>query len=134
MFNYRSPLNTRESKLKLSNGNDKLQNRVLFFSRRRIEEELGMKTILITGTSAGIGRATALHFLSKGWNVIATMRSPEKETELTKVENVLVTHLDVAGRYELDQQVNLGIKMKLRYSFSKAKAVEKTRQPFVFLY
>lgn len=35
------------------------------------------KTIFITGTSSGYGRATAQHFLTKGWNVIATMRRPE---------------------------------------------------------
>ncbi len=35
------------------------------------------KTILITGTSSGYGRATAEHFLSRGWQVIATMRRPD---------------------------------------------------------
>jgi NAD(P)-dependent dehydrogenase (short-subunit alcohol dehydrogenase family) len=53
------------------------------------------KTILITGASSGIGKETAKLFQSKGWNVIATMRNPEKETELTQLENVLVAKLDV---------------------------------------
>jgi NAD(P)-dependent dehydrogenase (short-subunit alcohol dehydrogenase family) len=35
------------------------------------------KSILITGTSSGYGRAIAEHFLAEGWNVIATMRRPE---------------------------------------------------------
>lgn len=35
------------------------------------------KTILITGTSSGYGKATAEHFLSRGWNVVATMRRPD---------------------------------------------------------
>jgi short-subunit dehydrogenase len=53
------------------------------------------KTILITGASSGIGKETAKLFQSKGWNVIATMRSPEKEMELNQLTNVLVTKLDV---------------------------------------
>ncbi|MEO1513441.1 MAG: SDR family oxidoreductase [Bacteroidota bacterium] len=52
-------------------------------------------TVLITGASSGIGRATAKFFQEKGWNVIATMRSPEKESELKALENTLVTKLDV---------------------------------------
>ena len=47
------------------------------------------KTILITGASSGIGKATAIYFQQQGWNVIATMRSPEKETELNELENVI---------------------------------------------
>jgi NAD(P)-dependent dehydrogenase (short-subunit alcohol dehydrogenase family) len=53
------------------------------------------KTILITGASSGIGKETAKLFQSKGWNVIATMRNPENETELKQLENVLVVKLDV---------------------------------------
>jgi NAD(P)-dependent dehydrogenase (short-subunit alcohol dehydrogenase family) len=34
------------------------------------------KTILITGSSSRIGKATARFFQEKGWNVIATMRIP----------------------------------------------------------
>lgn len=54
-----------------------------------------MNTIFITGASSGIGRATAKHFAEKGWNVVATMRSPEQETELITLDNVLVLKLDV---------------------------------------
>ena len=53
------------------------------------------KTILITGASSGLGKETAKLFQSKGWNVIATMRNPENETELKQLENVLVAKLDV---------------------------------------
>jgi NAD(P)-dependent dehydrogenase (short-subunit alcohol dehydrogenase family) len=53
------------------------------------------QTIFITGCSTGLGRATALLFAAKGWKVIATMREPEKEETLHKVEGVTVMRLDV---------------------------------------
>jgi NAD(P)-dependent dehydrogenase (short-subunit alcohol dehydrogenase family) len=53
------------------------------------------QTVLITGASSGIGKASALYFAQKGWNVAATMRSPEKETELNKLPNVRLYALDV---------------------------------------
>ena len=56
-----------------------------------------MKTILITGASSGIGKATAVHFLELGWNVIATMRRPADAGELSEHENALVVALDVTN-------------------------------------
>ncbi len=56
---------------------------------------MAKKTVLITGCSSGFGRLAAETFHEKGWNVVATMRSPEKETELTELEDVLVIRLDV---------------------------------------
>jgi NAD(P)-dependent dehydrogenase (short-subunit alcohol dehydrogenase family) len=53
------------------------------------------KTVLITGSSTGIGRATVEMFSKKGWNVAATMRSPQKESSLTKLPNVKLYKLDV---------------------------------------
>ena len=38
-----------------------------------------MKTVLITGCSSGYGLETARHFHAKGWNVIATMRTPRND-------------------------------------------------------
>lgn len=40
-----------------------------------------MKTVLITGTSKGIGLETALFFGRAGYKVFATMRNPEKASE-----------------------------------------------------
>lgn len=57
-----------------------------------------MKTILITGASTGIGRATAARFQSAGWSVAATMRQPEDAGDLAQLERLLVLPLDVTDR------------------------------------
>jgi NAD(P)-dependent dehydrogenase (short-subunit alcohol dehydrogenase family) len=66
------------------------------------------KTILITGASSGIGKAAARRFQAKGWNVIATMRSPELETELPALDGVLVTRLDVLDLASIATAVDAG--------------------------
>jgi len=38
-----------------------------------------LKTILITGCSSGYGLETARYFLARGWNVVATMRTPRED-------------------------------------------------------
>ncbi|MCQ6957035.1 SDR family oxidoreductase [Mucilaginibacter aquariorum] len=67
------------------------------------------KTVLITGTSSGYGKAIAKVFAKRGWNVIATMRSPEKETELTTISNVLITRLDVQDLDSIRDSIKEGI-------------------------
>jgi NAD(P)-dependent dehydrogenase (short-subunit alcohol dehydrogenase family) len=54
------------------------------------------KTIFITGASSGLGKLTAKYFADLGWNVAATMRTPEKETELISYPNIKVLKLDVS--------------------------------------
>lgn len=66
------------------------------------------KTIFITGSSSGIGKATAKLFHEKGWNVVATMRRPEKESELSKLDRVLVTRLDVTDPGSIKAAVKQG--------------------------
>jgi NAD(P)-dependent dehydrogenase (short-subunit alcohol dehydrogenase family) len=53
------------------------------------------KTIVITGASSGIGKATARLFAEKGWNVVATMRDPAKEQELRETDRLKLVALDV---------------------------------------
>lgn len=55
-----------------------------------------MKTILITGCSSGYGLETARYFLSKQWNVIATMRT-RREGILPPSENLRILPLDVTN-------------------------------------
>ena len=63
------------------------------------------ETVIITGSSSGIGRATAQLFHEQGWNVVATLRSPEAETMLDQPDNVLVTRLDVTDRASIETAV-----------------------------
>ena len=67
------------------------------------------KTVLITGTSSGIGKSAAKIFQAAGWNVIATMRKPEAELELTQLSNVLVEELDVTRQETIDTAIAKGI-------------------------
>ncbi|MDX4975403.1 SDR family oxidoreductase [Myroides odoratimimus] len=55
------------------------------------------QTIFITGASSGLGKQTAKLFASKGWRVIASMRQPEKETELNQLSNVHLLKLDLTN-------------------------------------
>nr|WP_199290299.1 SDR family oxidoreductase [Leptolyngbya sp. FACHB-36] len=64
---------------------------------------------MITGTSSGLGKATARFFAHKGWNVVATMRRPEKEQELVHLPNVLVTRLDVQDRASIATAIEAAI-------------------------
>jgi NAD(P)-dependent dehydrogenase (short-subunit alcohol dehydrogenase family) len=67
------------------------------------------KTVLITGTSSGFGKAAVRHFAREGWNVVATMRRPEEERELTQLGDVLVTRLDVQDRVTIAAAIETGI-------------------------
>lgn len=68
-----------------------------------------MGTILITGANGGIGRAVVQLFQARGWNVIATMRSPEKGHDLASLPNVIVTRLDVTDAASIKDSVQAGI-------------------------
>lgn len=54
---------------------------------------MGVKNIIITGGSRGIGRALALKYLAEGHNVFVISRSEDKLKEIAKISN------DVQFRY-----------------------------------
>lgn len=67
------------------------------------------KTVFITGASSGIGKATAIFFQQKGWNVTATMRHPEKEIELTNMENIKCVCMDVTDINSIQRAIEKAI-------------------------
>ena len=67
------------------------------------------KTVLITGASSGLGKTTAKYFAGNGWNVVATMRSPDREKDLAGLSDVLVIRLDVQDRDSINTAIEAGI-------------------------
>lgn len=59
------------------------------------------KTILITGTSSGYGKAAAELFLAHGWNVVATMRRPDLGVFADGWERLRVLALDVTNEQSI---------------------------------
>ena len=63
-----------------------------------------MRSVLITGTSSGIGQATAVVLASRGWHVFATMRNLQKRSGLEQAlqaaglqDKVQIEELDVTS-------------------------------------
>ncbi|ASZ13250.1 SDR family oxidoreductase [Chitinophaga pendula] len=67
------------------------------------------RTILITGASSGLGKVTAKYFAGQGWNVAATMRSPENETDLTQYDNISIFRLDVTNPAQIREALHAAI-------------------------
>ena len=68
------------------------------------------KTIFITGSSSGIGKATAQYFAEQGWNVAATMRSPEKHSDFAQSSNIKIYRLDVSDTESITTAISHAIK------------------------
>ena len=69
------------------------------------------KTIFITGASTGLGKAAAKLFAEKGWQVIATMRKPEKEAGLNSLDNITLLPLDVTDPEQIKTATRRAIEM-----------------------
>lgn len=66
------------------------------------------KTVLITGASSGMGRATALYLAEKGFRVYAGTRSPEKLSGIES-ENIHAIVLDITRSQSIQKAVdNIG--------------------------
>jgi len=74
-------------------------------------------TVLIIGASRGLGLGLAKQFASERWQVIATVRDPERANELNAVANIRIEVLgidNVAGLDRLIQRLS-GIKLDVLY-------------------
>ena len=68
-----------------------------------------MKTVLITGSSTGIGLATAKHFAQQEYKVLATARAPEKADGLQQLAreypSIVLKSLDVCDQSSIDSLI-----------------------------
>ena len=62
---------------------------------------MNKKTIWITGGSTGIGKALAIKFSNKGWNVAISARRVELLNELSSQYAVSYTHLTLPTNREV---------------------------------
>jgi len=69
------------------------------------------ETIFITGSSSGLGRATANLFASRGWKVIATMRNPGKETGIGNLPGITLLPLDITDPKQIASTVTNALDM-----------------------
>lgn len=65
---------------------------------------------LVTGCSTGFGEAIALGLASRGYTVIATMRSLEKASDALRVDNVVLRQLDVTDAASRKAAVDWALK------------------------
>ena len=56
------------------------------------------KTVFITGTSSGIGKACAVLFAKRGWNVMAAQRNINDTTDLRRFKNINFVPIDVTDQ------------------------------------
>ena len=74
---------------------------------------MNKKTIWITGGSTGIGKALAIKFASKGWNVALSARREELLNELSDdYENISAFPLDVTNQIKCTEVFNQIKKIK----------------------
>lgn len=67
-------------------------------------------TVFITGASTGIGRATALYFHKKGWNVAATMRNLSNNPGFEASTRIKTYSLDVTDIGSIQKALHSAVK------------------------
>jgi len=78
------------------------------------------RAVFITGSSSGLGRATAKLFSARGWKVFATMRNPEKEKELADLAGVVLLPLDITQPSQIERAAAAAISGGVDVVFNNA--------------
>jgi NAD(P)-dependent dehydrogenase (short-subunit alcohol dehydrogenase family) len=67
------------------------------------------KTIVVTGTASGLGRATVDKFAAEGWNVVATVRKESDLRTHAEVKNVNTLLLDIDDEHAVEAFAQLAV-------------------------
>ena len=94
---------------------------------------MNKKTIWITGGSTGIGKALAIKFANKGWNVAVSARRVELLDELSKnYENISSFPLDVTDKTKCIEVFNQikrkALKILIFVFFQLVHGIQKKRK------
>jgi len=96
------------------------------------------KTVFITGTSSGYGKAIAELFLDRGWNVVATMRRPDPDILVGPADRLKIVRLDVTDADSIAAAIAEGVAhfgaidvLVNNAGIGLASAVEATPDPVV---
>ena len=72
-----------------------------------------MKTILVTGSSSGIGKSTAIKFVKAGWNVVSwgrrfkKMEAWKNNLPLTDQKRIFIQCVDVMSASQVTEAIQL---------------------------
>lgn len=73
-------------------------------------------TVLITGCSSGIGRATAELFAAHDWNVVATMRDVSAAGDLADPPGLSIAALDVTDESSIERAVSETVAIRTNFA------------------
>jgi NAD(P)-dependent dehydrogenase (short-subunit alcohol dehydrogenase family) len=68
-----------------------------------------MSTVLVTGTSSGVGQACVTRFAARGWNVVALTRNPHFITSNEHSDRTLVVRSDLTDDTSVERAVLAGV-------------------------
>lgn len=79
----------------------------LLLTHSMVQADEGQKSVLVTGTSTGIGRNLAMALARSGYHVYAGVRKDKDYAALNAIENITAVRMDVTQRDEIDAVVEL---------------------------
>ena len=68
------------------------------------------QSVLVTGSSSGIGKEVAMMFQRNGWNVAASMRQPSRAVDLDRLDHMIIPQMDVTNEATIQKAIKQTLK------------------------